>query len=81
MPVYGLQEGYMEDTEMNENEKDGFHIVDTYEPEYALQIMDIEGEPLLYISRKGKFFWKGEEIDDTLGVYTRFSEWLKSIGF
>jgi len=26
---------------------------------------------------KGKFFWKGEEVQDTQKVYERFNDWLK----
>ena len=25
---------------------------------------------------KGKFFWKGQEVDDKNKVYERFSEWM-----
>ena len=34
-----------------------------------------EAEPVIIISY-GKFYWKGEEIEDIYNIYERFNEWL-----
>jgi len=34
-----------------------------------------EPVPIMNIT-KGKFYWKGEEVDDVHDVYERFNEWL-----
>jgi len=35
----------------------------------------VEGEEVIKIS-EGKFYWKGEEVEDVHNVYERFNEWL-----
>lgn len=37
-----------------------------------------ESEPIIKIE-KGKFYWKGEEVEDKHQVYERFNEWLVDI--
>jgi len=32
-------------------------------------------EPIM-VFKKGKFIWKGEEVEDKFQIYERFNEWL-----
>lgn len=48
----------------NQVQKISFHVG---KPPHTEEIMKIE---------KGKFFWKGEEVEDRYEVYERFNEWL-----
>jgi hypothetical protein len=34
-------------------------------------------EPIMVI-KKGKFIWKGEEVEDVYNIYERFNEWMKN---
>jgi hypothetical protein len=37
------------------------------------------GDEIIKIT-EGKFYWKGEEVEDAHEVYERLNEWLKSQG-
>lgn len=41
-------------------------------------IFSLDGETPSEVMRisKGKFYWKGQEIDDIHDIYERFNEWL-----
>jgi hypothetical protein len=30
------------------------------------------------VIKKGKFIWKGEEVEDVYNIYERFNEWMKN---
>lgn len=39
----------------------------------------IDEEEIIKIT-KGRFYWKGKEVEDARQVHERFSEWLKEQG-
>lgn len=38
-------------------------------------LQDGDEFPVVMKIQKGKFFWKGEEVEDKYEVYERFNEW------
>ncbi len=45
-------------------------------PDPAIIFHGEGGEEIIKI-QKGKFFWKGQEVEDVHQVYERFNDWLK----
>lgn len=41
----------------------------------SITFWDSNIEPIIVIN-KGKFIWKGEEVEDVHNIYERFNEWL-----
>ena len=35
-------------------------------------------DPIMKLTR-GKFYWKGKEVEDVHQIYERFNEWLKTV--
>lgn len=50
-------------------------------PEYSnpfFYFYDSETKEPIMVIKKGKFIWKGEEIEDVHDIYKRFNEWMKN---
>lgn len=54
-------------------------LTEEKEPTISFKV-DGSDEPLIVLS-KGKFTYKGKEIDDVNEVYEKFSEWIKTTTF
>lgn len=46
-------------------------------PTISFTVTDGSGSPIVVMKiEKGKFYWKGEEVEDKYKIYERFNEWM-----